>query len=95
MLAGNPPEVPAALRGPDYYNEQSVLERADLSYEQILQEWRFARQQFCDLVRAMTPEQFARPLIFPWGLNGTVTDAILGLLAHEQEHVHQIRTLLE
>lgn len=95
MLAGNPPQVPAALRGPDYYNEQSVFERAELSYEQVVSEWRLARQQFCDLVRAMTPEQFFSELIFPWGMKGIVTDAIVGLISHEQEHIHQIRETLE
>jgi hypothetical protein len=95
MLAGAPPAVPAAIRGPDYYNEQSVLERAELGYEKIVGEWRLARREFCNLVRTMTPEQFATQLVFPWGMEGTVTDAMFGLLGHEQEHARQIRTLLE
>jgi hypothetical protein len=95
MLAGAPPSVPVALRGPDYYNEQSVIERADLTYDQVIREWRLARQEFSNLVRAMSPEQFTTKLVFPWGLDGTVTDALLGLLSHEQEHIRQIRALLE
>jgi hypothetical protein len=95
MLAGEPPSVPAAVRGPDYYNEQSVLERSALTYEQIIGEWRLARQQFCDLVRTMTPEQFNTSLVFAWGGEGTVTNAMFGLLGHEQEHIHQIHEILE
>lgn len=94
MLSGAPPSVPAALRGPDYYNEQSVTERAEFTYEQVSREWRLTRQQFSDLIRGMTSEQYATKLIFPWGQEGTVSGAIQGLLHHEQVHILQIKNIL-
>ncbi|MFZ6031552.1 MAG: DinB family protein [Chloroflexota bacterium] len=94
MLTGAVPSVPAAQRGPDHYNEQSVTERTGLAYEQVFREWVLARQQFADLIREMTPQQFVSRLVFPWGLEGTVSDALLGLLGHEREHIQQIQEAL-
>lgn len=93
-FSGDPPSVPVAYRGPDYYNEQSVIERAELTYEQILREWQSTRQQVVEILRAMAPEQLMTTLIFPWGQEGRVIDEINSLLGHEQQHIHEIREII-
>ena len=56
-----------AYRGIDIYNEQSVRERLELSYEQISREWNLARQNLIELMQEMTPEQYTEKITLPWG----------------------------
>jgi len=91
-LASHPPLVPLLYRGVDYFNEQSLAERTDLTYEQGLQEWTLARQQFKELLLAATDEKLAQPFILAWGDTLAIADVVNRvLLPHEREHLRGVQ----
>ena len=93
FLAGDAPPVPAG-RGIDPYNAQTVAERANLNYEQIVREWGLVREQITPLLEELTDEKMAVTIVAPWGDSMTVADMITVMAAHEEEHAHAIRTRL-
>jgi hypothetical protein len=87
-----PSTLPVVRYGIDYYNNQSVLERLNLTYEQIMAEWAQVRQELVETLRRMTPEAYVTPMTFPWGQVGPVSVVVGGMLIpHEQEHAREIR----
>jgi hypothetical protein len=89
---GHEPPTPAA-RGIDYYNAESVATRAALSYQQVVQEWELAREEFKAALLALSPEKLAEPFIFPWGPTGTVALLVRIFAEHEEEHAAEIAAL--
>lgn len=92
-LRGQEPETPAE-RGINYYNAQSVLERVNLSLEQITREFDQARAELIQLIREMSDEKLEEAFILPWATKGTVHDLVLIFTEHEEEHAHEINALL-
>ncbi len=92
LAADQPPATPA-IRGIDYYNEQTVAERDALDYDHIVREFERSRQVLKDLVRELPEEKFYLPLVYPWGNVGTVSGVIEIFTEHEIEHAKEIRSL--
>lgn len=93
-MGGQEPGTPA-VRGIDYYNAESVATREPLSYEQVVHEWEFAREQVKDLLRQMPADKFEEPLLSAWGATGSVAGLIAVFVRHEIEHAEEIEGLLE
>ena len=93
-LRGQEPGTPAE-RGIDYYNAQSVLERKDLTLEQVTREMNLARDTFIQLIREMPEEKLQARFILPWAEYGTVHDLEEIFSEHEEEHVQEIRANIQ
>jgi hypothetical protein len=83
-----------ASEGIDAYNAQTVAEREDLAFEQVVAEWGVAREQLKAALEAMPPERLAAPLVLPWGGYGTVESLVRVMIHHEREHAEEIQRLL-
>ncbi len=93
FLAGNSQPVPAS-RGIDPYNAQTVAERSELNYTQIVREWELVREQLIPHLDRLTDQQLDATIISPWGPSMTVADLINIMIEHEEEHAKVIRTRL-
>lgn len=75
-----------ALRGIDAYNEQTVGERSNLDYAQIVQEWDLVREQLVAILKELPPEQLKDRIVSPWGPMLNVEQLIRIMIEHEEEH---------
>ncbi len=75
-----------ALRGIDAYNEQTVGERSELDYAQIVKEWELVREQLVALLQALPPEQLGDKIVSPWGPQVSVEELVRIMIEHEEEH---------
>lgn len=89
---GDEPATPA-VRGLDVYNAESVETRLALSFEQTVREWELSREQLKAALVEMPEEQFARPMLFPWGQTGTIAQLLKIWIDHEHEHARDVRNL--
>lgn len=90
FVAQQPPPVPA-LKGIDPYNSQTVAERADLGYKQIVQEWELIREQLLKILEGLSDTGLAAAIVSPWGQSLTVEALIRVMIEHEEEHAEIIR----
>ena len=91
LASGTAPATPA-LRGIDFYNKTTVLERQALSLAQVIQEWEATRVVFIRMLREL-PEEKARDIfVYPWGPEGSVAELVAIFVEHEQEHAQEIRS---
>lgn len=93
FAAGEPLAMTAA-RGIDYYNSQTVAERKELDYEQIVREWEWVRGQLIPLLEQLTEENLATKIATPWGEILPVEIMIKIMIDHEEEHTEIIRERL-
>lgn len=93
-LAGQEPGTPAE-RGINYYNAQSVLERQELSLDQISREYEQARSEFLQLIREMPEDKLNQSFILPWATVGTVEDMVRIFSEHEEGHAKEIEALIK
>ncbi len=91
---GYPPTIPA-IHSLDEYNEFTVNSRADLTYEQILDEWRLKRHVLRDIIEQLSEEKFLEPLAVPWGRTTTVARLVDIFSRHEEEHAQDINEWLK
>jgi len=91
---GKEPGTPA-YRGIDYYNAQSVAERIDLSYLQILRECEMAREQLKAAIEVLPDEKWDVPILMPWAQTGTVTKLIRIMIHHEEGHATELQNVME
>jgi hypothetical protein len=90
FVAGNPPLM-TAMRGIDYYNSQTVAERKDLDYDQILREWEWVREQLMRMLDQLAEENLAATIITPWGPSLSIETVMNIMIDHEKEHTEAIR----
>ncbi len=93
FLAGEAPPVPAS-RGIDPYNAQTVAERSNLNYDQIVREWDMVRDQLTPMLESLTDEKLAATIVAPWGPSMTVATLIRDMAEHEAEHADVLRARL-
>lgn len=86
---GRIPATPA-IRGLDFYNEQSVAERVDLNYRQVLVECEMAREALKAAVRSFPLERWADPVVSAWGTTMKPAGMVWVMIHHEHEHVIDI-----
>ena len=90
--AGQAPPL-LALRGIDFYNAQTVAERADLKYEQIVQEWELVREQLKAILNDLPAERLGDKLVSTWGPIMTVARLVAIMADHEEEHAAVVHEL--
>jgi hypothetical protein len=83
-----------AVRGIDFYNDQTVGERANLNLAQIIREWELVREQLLGLLAALPPEKLEDPILSPWGQILTIVELVKVMADHEEEHAEAIEKLL-
>ncbi len=93
-VVGRPPTLDA-IRSLDEYNGRTVTSRTDLTYDQVVNEWRLTRQVLRTMIVEMPEEKFLEPLIVPWGEKASVTFLVDMFRDHEEEHSRDIRKWLE
>jgi hypothetical protein len=84
----------AAYRGINDYNARSVETREGLNYEQTCREWELAREELKAALLALTDEQYAGELLYPWGQRGSVPGLVQIFIHHERDHADEIRGLM-
>lgn len=86
---------PAAARGADVYNAETVHTREGLDYDHIYREFVGSRERVIALLKQFPPEKVEMVMPFTWGESGTLA-ALLGIfIAHEHEHAADMRKLIE
>jgi uncharacterized protein (TIGR03083 family) len=92
--AGGQELAAVAVWGTDYYNAESVATRQPLDYEQVVREWRLARDELKSAIRELPDDRLDMPLIFPWGGMGAAADLVAEFTAHERVHTREVREQL-
>ena len=82
---GNEPPL-LAMRGIDFYNSQTVGERAGLNMPQIIREWEMVREQLLAILAALPEEKLGDLIVSPWGKTLTVANLVRIMAEHEEEH---------
>jgi hypothetical protein len=86
---GRSSSIPA-IHSLDKYNELSVSSRKDLTFDQILKEWRVTRQILLEIIEQLPEAKFFEPFAIPWGRQTTVTKLADIFSIHEKEHAQDI-----
>jgi hypothetical protein len=74
------------MHGFDAYNAQTVGERTELDYEQIVHEWEHVREQLVAILRKLPSEQLSDRIVSPWGPMLSLEELIRTMIEHEEEH---------
>ena len=88
--AGQPTPI-LALRGINFYNAQTVGERANLQYEQVVREWELVREQLKAILNDFPAEKLGDQIVSPWGEILTVAQLIAIMVDHEEEHAEVVQ----
>jgi hypothetical protein len=70
------------------FNDLNFARRQHFSPEKAAQEWQETRDWVRQLVQELPDDK--RTLRYPWGGQGTPLRMVLGLVHHEQEHLHDL-----
>ena len=89
LQAGNEPPL-LAMRGIDFYNAQTVAERAELNYDQIVKEWEMVREQLVKLLNELPDELISKRAVTPWGAIMPVASLVQIMIDHEEEHAEVV-----
>lgn len=89
----------AYLAGDDYqphsdleaFNQQAYRKRKKLTATKVLADFAAAHDDFKSALLDVPPDRLAGPMIFAWGVTGTVTQMVEGMMFHEEEHRHEIK----
>ncbi len=91
---GNEPPL-LAMRGIDFYNSQTVAERAELNYDQIVKEWELIRKQLIALLNEMPEELVQKQIVTPWADIMSVASMVQVMIDHEEEHAEAVEERLK
>ena len=89
------PPLMTAIRGIDFYNSQTIAEREDLSYEQIVREWEWVREQLIPMLHQLTEKELATVITAPWGTTLSIFELLNIMVEHEEEHTRIIQKRME
>lgn len=92
--AANEPVSMTAMRGIDYYNSQTVEERKELGYDQVVREWEWVRGQLIPIIDRLTDKELATTVVTPWGTIISIEGLIRIMIDHEKEHAGIIQERL-
>jgi hypothetical protein len=77
------------------FNEKAVTEQSTLSTNQIVAEWKQAREDFRTAIKAIPTEKFPGDLLYPWGNeSGSITRLVEYMVEHDEEHIGEIEKAL-
>ena len=73
------------------FNEKAVTEQRTLSINQIVEEWKQAREDFKTAIKEIPTEKFPGDLLYPWGNErGSITRLVEYMIEHDEEHRGEI-----
>ncbi len=78
----------------DDYNAYVALVRMDEPIEQIFDGWEATRRWLSIVVGALTPDDLAAEMTYPWGGQGSVAGLFEDLFAHRALHVSDLERAL-
>lgn len=73
------------------WNDEQAARKRDIPLEVILDELATVRQGIVEAASRLSAKQWEQRVPFAWGGKGTIADTLVGLHAHEMEHVRHIR----
>jgi uncharacterized damage-inducible protein DinB len=80
----------------DEFNEQAVLERKKMTYQQILVEWEKAREDFIEAIQKIPLEQFQGEMLYPWGdERGSIQVLVEYMVEHDEEHRAEMKEAIK
>jgi len=78
------------------FNEQAVSKQRELSNEQLIAEWEYAREDFKSALRDIPTDQFPGDLVFPWGdERGSIAQLVEYMVEHDIEHKAEIENAIQ
>ncbi len=81
--------------GVDAYNAETLSTREAMDLAHVRAEWEQTRAQLIHLLRSIPDEEFARPLLPPWGRECTVEQYLHVFIEHEsEEHARDLEEWL-
>jgi hypothetical protein len=73
------------------FNAEAVIEQRGLSNQQIVADWKQARQDFIAAIDDVPAEKLSENLLYPWGdERGSVSRMIEYMIEHDEEHRNEI-----
>lgn len=95
FLTGEVAQIsPAAARGVDVYNAETVHTREGLDYDHIYREFLASRERVLALARSFPPQKMSAIMPFVWGESGTLEELLNVFIAHEYEHAADMRAFI-
>ena len=70
----------------DAHNADMLRVRAEMSFEEILQEWEATRTTLKEALAELSEEDLEFIIPFPWGLQGSIKDMLYIIAEHERDH---------
>jgi hypothetical protein len=83
-----------AVSGIDAQNAQMVACCEELTYEQVVGNWKLARRQLKAVLSEMPTERLGEAFPFPWGGKGNTARVVAILADHEKEHATEVLAIL-
>lgn len=81
--------------GETEFNERAVFEQRKLTTEQILAEWEGERDKLKQVIKGLPEDKFNSDFEYPWGgEHGTVVRLVNSFIAHDIEHMDEIKKAL-
>ena len=78
------------------FNERDVIEKRQLSADEIRFDWKSAREELIAAVRAIPPDSFPGDLLYSWGdERGSIRLLVEYMIEHEEEHLDEILAAIE
>ena len=78
------------------FNQRAIEEQRSLSTEQIIAEWKQARVEFKEAIRAIPEDRFPGDLLYPWGdERGRIAQLVEYMIEHDEEHHQEIEEFLQ
>lgn len=90
-------EIPLtpARRGINHYNAQTVAERENLDFNDIIHEWEETRNELKRTLQELPEDRYLEKIVYPWGPTGSVKKMISIFIEHEKEHAEEILEILK
>lgn len=94
LSEGETPSFTKTIRNFDAFNEAQVTAKQNLSWRQVLEEYRTVRRALVTLLDVLSDGVLMQPFVAPWGSPITGYQYLIGLAVHEQEHAAILRRAL-
>lgn len=96
FLVGSEYAIPNMDGEETEFNEQSVIDQREFSTQQIVAEWKQAREGFKAALREIPSDRFPGDLLYPWGdERGSIAKLVEYMIEHDEEHRDEITKVIQ
>lgn len=74
----------------DEFNREQVAVRSGWSFQDVVDEWLHIHVGICEAIRALSDDEYGKPMMFPWGAVGKIDGFVVHMLEHERGHIDDI-----